>query len=185
MWLALYPIYQSVQEAGGLPLHAALVSREGIGVLLAAPAGSGKSTCCSRLPAPWETLCDDETLIVRDEQNHYLAHPFPTWSDYIFRTSERTWNVQDSVPLPVVFFLEQAPTDEVIPMGEGQAAVRFNQLATEVCWRHWHRFDCKRQRRLKQRLFHNASEFAKAIPAYRLRASLNGRFWEQMERVLF
>ena len=36
--LALYPIFRRAQEAGGFPLHAALVERNGEGVLLAASA---------------------------------------------------------------------------------------------------------------------------------------------------
>ena len=56
--LSLYPIYQRAQEAGGLPLHAGLVEKDGKGILLAAPSDTGKSTCCRRLPPPWKALCD-------------------------------------------------------------------------------------------------------------------------------
>lgn len=30
-----------------------------------------------------------------------------------------------------------------------------------------------------------AGELARSIPAFKLRVSLNGRFWEEMERILF
>jgi hypothetical protein len=33
-------------------------------------------------------------------------------------------------------------------------------------------------------LFNNACELAKAVPAYILRVSLEGRFWEEMEKVI-
>jgi SynChlorMet cassette protein ScmC len=81
----LNPIFQKAKRAGGLPLHAALAERNGMGFLLAGPGDTGKSTCCHRLPGPWKALCDDESLVVRDHQKGYLAHPFPTWSDYLFR----------------------------------------------------------------------------------------------------
>ena len=122
MCQSLHPIYQGVQASGGLPFHAGLVEWNSHGVLLAAPGNTEKSTCCSRLPHPWHALCDDEALIVHDEhKKRYLAHPFPTWSDYIFQRSERTWDVQRHVPLSAIFFLEQSETDEVVRIGEGQA----------------------------------------------------------------
>jgi hypothetical protein len=36
----------------------------------------------------------------------------------------------------------------------------------------------------KTKLFENATELAKAVPAFRLQVSLEGRFWEEMEKVL-
>ncbi len=184
MWLALEPIYQRVQESGGLPLHAALVERQGRSVLLAASGGGGKSTCCHRLPPPWRARCDDETLIVRDGKGKYFAHPLPTWSDHLWRGSNHTWNVQQSSPLATIFFLEQAQTDEAILIGEGTAAAFINKSATEVCRRNWKNLDPNEIRTLKIELFENACELAKALPAFKLHFSLKGRFWEEMERVL-
>jgi SynChlorMet cassette protein ScmC len=184
MEVTLYPIYQRAQDSGGLPFHAALVGRNGIGVLLAAPGNGGKSTCCRRLPPPWHVLCDDETLIVREHQKQYSAHPFPTWSDYLWRGSERTWNVQRHLPLSAIFFLEQAETDQAVPVGQGQAATYINQLAAEVCHRNWRNLGREKEMSLKRKLFDNACELARAVPAFQLRVSQNGQFWEEMERVL-
>jgi len=64
MRLSLYAIYQTAQDSGGLPLHGALVERDGKGVLLAGPREAGKSTCCRRLPTPWNPLCDEEILVI-------------------------------------------------------------------------------------------------------------------------
>ena len=108
MRFSLYPIYQQVEESGGLPLHAGLVEHNGKGVLLAGPKSTGKSTCCRRLPRSWYPLCDEETLIIRVDQKQYLAHPLPTWSDYLFKRSEQTWSVHNHVPISSIFFLEQA-----------------------------------------------------------------------------
>lgn len=184
MRLSLQPIYQRTQDSGGFPFHAALVERDGKGVLLAAPRNTGKSTCCRRLPAPWHTLCDEESLIVRNVQQQYLAHPFPTWSDYLTGRSERTWNTQHHLPLSAIFFLEQADADEVIPVGEGEAAASMCQSAMQVCYRYWSDLDRKGSRTLKKGLFKNACELARVIPAFKLRVSLEGRFWEKIESVL-
>ena len=181
---SLYPIYQRAQDEGALPLHAGLVECNGVGVLLAAPTNIGKSTCCRRIPRPWNALCDEETLIVRHNKRKYLAHPFPTWSDYLVRRSNRTWNVQHYVPLRAIFFIEQAEVEGVLSLGQGEAAVLINQSAMQVYYRYWYDLDYEELRTKKKKLFENACELAKAVPAYRLRVSLYGRFWEEMENVL-
>ncbi len=184
MWISLQPIYQRSICYRGLPFHAALAELNGRGVLLAAPAGKGKSTCCRRLPDYWKPLCDDEALVVLDRQKEYRAHPFPTWSDYQWKRAENTWNVQHSVPLSGVFFLERSETDEAVPVGEGEAAVLMNESATMVCQKFWRRSNREEQRKFKRELFNNACEMAKKIPAFRLSISLHGWFWEEIEKAL-
>lgn len=184
MRFSLYPIYQQVEESGGLPIHAGLVEYNGKGVLLAGPKNTGKSTCCGRLPRPWYPLCDEETIIVRVDQKHYIAHPFPTWSDYLATLSERTWNVHSHVSISSIFFLEKAGSDRVIPLGQGESAVFINQLATQICCRYWNNLDHEDLISRKTKLFENATELAQAVPAFKLQVSLEGQFWEEMERVL-
>jgi SynChlorMet cassette protein ScmC len=184
MRMSLQPIYQRAQDSGGLPLHAGLVARDGRGIVLAAQRNTGKSTCCRRILSPWHALGDEEALIVNDNQKRYLAHPFPTWSDYLEKRSKRTWNVQQGVPLVAIFFLEQARTDEVVPVGQGEAAVLLYQSATQVCYRNWVKLNGSEIRPLRRKLFENACELARTIPSFKLRVSLKGRFWEEMEKVL-
>jgi len=49
---ALYPVYESAVNAGGLPIHAALVEFEGRGYF--SPAGAGRQI--DLLPAPSQSL---------------------------------------------------------------------------------------------------------------------------------
>jgi len=184
MWLSLHPIYMRAQDSGGLPMHAALVVRNGKGVLLSAPGATGKSTCCRRLPSPWQALCDDETLVVQDSQEKYWTHPFPTWSHLLRQHYERTWNVQQYFTLSAVFFLEQGETDVVVPLGQGEATILITQSARDVWRRSWRNLDREEQRAFKNKLFDNACQLAKTIPVFSLRISLKGRFWENMEKVL-
>ena len=184
MWQATHPIYERAQNSGGLPLHAALIEREGMGILLAGRGSTGKSTCCRYLPSPWHTFCDDETLIVRNDQKRYLVHPFPTWSDYIWNLSAKTWDVQRFLPLFAIFFLKQAETDEVVPIGHGQASIFINLLAMDVYQQSWNHLDHKDVRAIKKKLFNNSCELAKSIPAFILRVSLSGQFWKEIEKVL-
>ena len=184
MWYALLPIYQRSTCKGGLPFHAGLVTLNGRGFLLAGSGAAGKSTCCRRMSGHWRPLCDDETLVVLNAHKKYRAHPFPTWSDHLWKNSEKTWKVEYSVPLSGVFFLEQSRDDEAVPLGRGEAAVLMTESASQVYekfWRKIHKEDRKKHRR---ELFNNACSMAKEIPAYRLRVSLEGKFWEKMEKVL-
>jgi SynChlorMet cassette protein ScmC len=184
MRLFLYPVYQRAQESGGLPFHAALVERDRRGVLLAAPGRTGKSTCCRRLAAPWFALGDDETLIVRGPEGRYFVHPFPTWKDCLPQHSQRTWNVQSFLPLSAIFFLERGENDKVFPVGEGEAAISITKSAIQPWRRTWIDMDRGKEISLRRKLFDNACEIAKAVPAFKLRVSLNGQFWEEMEKVL-
>jgi SynChlorMet cassette protein ScmC len=185
MWLSLSPVYVWALESGGLPLHAALVERNGTGVLLAAPGGTGKSTCCRRILPPWNALCDDSTLIVVDTHKHYQAHPLPTWSDYLWERSGATWDVQQHLPLSALFFLQQGTTDEAIPIGQGQASVLITESVVQIYQSIWRNLLQEEERRFKKKIFENACELAKGIPAFKLRVSLNGRFWDELDRVLF
>ena len=167
-----------------MPFHAALVQHSGVGILLAASGNTGKSTCCRRLRSPWQTLCDDEALIVRDDQQRYMAHPFPTWSNYLWRRSRQTWNVEKHVPLLAIFFLEQGEADAVYTMGGGQAAVSVTQSALQAYPPNWRELDVYERRAFRKKLFENACELVKSVPTYKLRVSLTGRFWDEIEAVL-
>lgn len=182
---SLFPIFEGVQERGGIPFHAALIEREGAGILIAAYGGTGKTTCCRRIPPPWKALCDDDTLVVKAGKGDYRAHPFPTWSRYIEGACRETWDVQSSVPVRALFFLERAEAaEDAIPLKDWEAAIRASQqeshilncimpgLAQEEC------------RRLRSAFFRSVADFVTEVPAYVLRAKLDGTFWEHIERVL-
>jgi SynChlorMet cassette protein ScmC len=181
---SLYPIYQRAQESGGLALHAALVELGEHGLLLAGAAGTGKSTCCHRIPKPWNILCDEECLVVQNGEVKNMVHPFPTWSDWRKQIPGRTWNVQRSVPLSTIFFIEQAEMDEVVPMGQGEAAAHIYDSATQVLRRIHFYLHLEKVKSLRKQVFENSCELARSVPAFKLRVSLNGRFWEKIEEVL-
>jgi len=183
MQLMLKAVYHGIRQSGGLVLHAALVEHHGVGILLAGQGCAGKSTCCRRLPDTWKVLCDDQALIL-PQGSRYVAHPLPTWSEHFEGNAFSNWAIESHVPLAAVFFLEQSPTDAVVPMGQGRAASHMTQLAAEAL-----RCTCSEHERLNEAvlrkgLFQDASAFAKHVPAYQLKVSLEGAFWTEMERVL-
>lgn len=183
MGQALCPIYFRAMQSGGLPIHAALVERKGKGFLIAAPGGTGKSTCCRRIHRPWSALSDDLSFVVADKNGNYRVHPFPTWSDYLWKRSEPTWDVQSHLPLSAIVFLEQGTKDEMTPIGKGEAAACIIEAASQICLSFWRDLAPGESRTMKKMIFDNACGLARSIPAFRLRASIDGRFWEEMEAV--
>jgi SynChlorMet cassette protein ScmC len=183
MQLMLKAVYHGVRQAGGFPLHAALVEHEGAGILLAGQGCAGKSTCCRRLPDTWKVLCDDQILAL-PHGSRYVAHPLPTWSEHFAGNVSLGWAIESHAPLAAVFFLEQSPTDAVVPMGQGRAASYATQLAAEVLRSTWSERERLNEATLRKGLFQDVCAFAKQVPAYQLKVSLEGAFWTEMERVL-
>lgn len=184
MWTALRPIQFHAVAAGGGPFHATLAAHEGRGVLIAAPAGMGKSTCYRRLPPPWEPLCDDFALVVSCGEGRYRAHPFPTFSEYLESKSSRTWPSPRSVPVDAVFFLEHGLTDHVAPLATHLVPTMVFDAQQQLLSTVLSRLNPVVAQDLRARLFENACAMAGALPAYRLTATLTGRFWEHIEAVL-
>jgi len=175
LWDSLYPIYRSVLTAGGAPLHAALVERDGRGCLLAGAGGSGKSTACRLLPPEWRVLCDDETIVLMTD-GKAVAHPFPTWSNFLLdKGGTRQWRVYESVPVAGIFFIEQAENDSLNLLGKGEGALKLYRAA-EVVFPDYS--DSPGQR---AELFEVSGNISHNIPTYRLGISLKGRFWELLE----
>lgn len=184
MWPSLQPLYHQAISRGGLPSHAALVEANDQGLIFFGHGNAGKSTTARRLEHVWRPLCDDEALIVFDDETGYKVHPFPTWSDCLPGISRKTWNVQYSVSLNALFFLEKSPRDEVIPLDQIQAAILINRSAVQVCERFWKGMKVGDKREWSRQIFENACEMASRIPAFTLRVNLTGRFWEKVESVL-
>ncbi len=181
---ALHPVYGKALALGGIPLHAALVELDGKGVLLAGAGGSGKSTCCRSLPPWWKVLAEDEVLVLRDRADGYWAHPFPTWKDHLPTRADSTCNVKEHVPVAALFFLDGWHDDSVSEIGRGQAAVRINQSSAQICFIHVDNLQSKEQNEWRTRIFENACHLATQVPAYLLRVTATGRFWEKIETVL-
>jgi SynChlorMet cassette protein ScmC len=181
---SLLPIYLRNIDMKGLSLHSALAEYNGKGILFAAPGGTGKSTCYNRLPDYWKPLCDDETLIVLDQNDTYRAHPFPTWSDYLMKRKENTWDVQYSVPLSAIFFIEQSDHDEIIYIDRRKSTLSITGSAKQILAIFLHGMKKEQKIDISTKMFNNAFDMAKKIPVFRLLVSLNGQFWKEVEKVV-
>jgi len=185
IWHLLSLIYQKVQASGGMPFHAGLVQKNGKGYLLAAPGNTGKSTCCSRIVPPWQAISDDEVVIVKGDAGKYLVHPVTTWSNYLWKNGkEQPQEIEKFWPLHGIFFLEQSETDEVVEIGKGTAALSAYESASQVGRRNRGLLNLEQERKTKHKVFDNAIEMMKKIPAYKLKVNLTGKFWEKMDEVV-
>jgi SynChlorMet cassette protein ScmC len=175
---------RDAQTRGGVLLHGALAEENGIGVILAAPGGAGKTTASGRLLAPWRSLCDDTTLVVRDSQGDCWAHPWPTWSRFQRGGSGGTWDVQNAVPLKGVFFLSQAAEDRAESIGPGHAVSLLVECAEQTSQLMTRGLSKEETRALHLERFDNLCALARVVPTHVLHISLAGAFWQEIEQML-
>ncbi len=138
----------------------------------------------NRLPAPWRSLCDDTTLVVRDPQGNYWAHPWPTWSRFLDEGPGGAWDVQNAVPVKGIFFLVQAVEDQVERMGPGHAVSLLVECAKQASQLMARGLNKEETRLLHLERFNNLCALARVIPAHVLRISLTGAFWQEIEQAL-
>ena len=175
---------REAQARGGVLLHGALAELDGAGVILVAPGGTGKTTASNRLPAPWHSLSDDTTLVVRDAQGAYWAHPWPTWSRFMDGGPGGSWDVQRAVPLKGIFLLAQAVQDRVEHVGPGHAVSMLIECATQAAMIMPIGLFKAEIRTLHLERFNNLCALAQVVPAHVLHISLTGSFWHELEQAL-
>ena len=177
-------IAQHAEGRGGVLLHGALVEKDGVGVVLAGPGGVGKTPASRRLAPPWRSLCDDATLVVRDEQGSYWCHPWPTWSTFMFDGSGGSWDVQHAVSLKGIFFLEKARKVQAAPLGTGQAVCLLTESARQLLWPLSRQMNENEARKVGLQRFNNICLLAQSVGSYILRLNRDGAFWQEIDRAL-
>ena len=175
---------RQAQARAGILIHGALAERDGMGVILAAPGGTGKTTASNRLPAPWHSLSDDTTLVVRDPQGNYWAHPWSTWSRFLEGGAGGTWDVQKAVPIKGIFFLVQSIEERVERVGLGQAVGLLGESVKQAAMFMTMGLDRDQLRALHSEQFNALCAFARVVPTHLLAISLTSTFWQQIEQTL-
>jgi hypothetical protein len=176
-------IAQSVLKQGGLLIHGALAEHYGCGFIMAGQSGIGKSTASRRLPEPWHSLSDDQTLVVRDSSGHYWAHPWPTWSRFCDDGPGGSWPTR-AVPLNAILFLARAALDRVEPMtATNSTALLIAASPAPNPMVEWSLAGGARRTDLELRI-QAARALAAVIPAFTLHISATGEFWHAIEQVL-
>ena len=175
---------REAQARGGVLIHGALAERDGMGVILAAPSGMGKTTASNRLPLPWRSLCDDTTLVVRDAQGNCWGHPWPTWSRFQNNGPGGSWDVQNAVPLKGIFILARAEEDRVEQIGTGHAVSMLVECVRQVSISMGLGLRKNERHALNLKRFDNLCALTRVMPAHVLHISLTGTFWREIEQAL-
>jgi len=177
-------VARGCERNGGLLVHGALVEKNGTGVILAGPGGVGKSTAAGRLPAPWRALSDDMCLIVKGRDGGYWAHAWPTLSRLRLGDLQGAWDVSQAVPVALICMLSQYEKDQLEFLSHNQAVSELVDVSGQTLVYATGGMDDDVVREVNLARFHSAVEVAKVLPVYRLRISLNGRFWEELDELL-
>lgn len=185
MSASLKPIFKYYIENGkGCPIHATFAEYKGKGILIAASGGTGKSTCYRRLPKRgWTPLSDDNALLVKNS-GQFMVHPMPTWSDHLWKRAFTTFNTSHFAPLSAVFFLEQATTDEVIPLSKSIAVKKVYESFRQIWETFWIKMEKDAKIAMNKKIFDSAMEIIAVVPCYTLKATLGGKFWKEIEQVI-
>ena len=175
-------IMRVMLPAGSLLLHAATLVRDGNAVLIAASSGGGKSTSAQRVPPPWTAPGDENALVVPDPAGGYRVHVLPTPSKITPGEKGLTWDVLQSYPLHAISILIQADNDRMFRCPLGEASGCLVSSAYQAIRNQESGMDPDLKRYMKVQMFECACGVAKSIPVFLLYATLNGRFWEEIER---
>ncbi|MFC1840214.1 SynChlorMet cassette protein ScmC [Thermodesulfobacteriota bacterium] len=173
---------QESEKKMGFLIHGALAEHEGNGVILAGPGGIGKTTISNLLPEAWNSLCDDATLIVRNQEGSYMAHPWPTWSKFMFGDSGGTWNVSKNFPVAGVYFLKRGNVEKSSEIKREEAICRLVRSAEEALIPIASRDDEYDSNDMRINRFNNICAFSEFIPSYTLSFTQNGTFWKEIEK---
>jgi SynChlorMet cassette protein ScmC len=172
------------EPGGGLLLHAALVCRGENGFLLMGGSGSGKTTASRRIPSPWRSCCDDYTLVLRDPEGKYWAHPWPTWSRFFQSGPGGSWPAGTAIRLRAIFFLQPAAVDEWSEAIPHQPTVKILEAVEQATWSTTLSLKKSLRRTIRLRRLENAIHLARQVPAFQLKLTLHGKYWEIMENAL-
>ena len=179
----VYLLYEAVfwGPEQGLPLHAACIERDGAAFLLCGDSGTGKSTCCQRIPFPWRALTDEETLVARSSNGGYFARALPNLADLTRQNTVRAYNVPYALPISALFFLQKANADQLHKIVGAEATIKVVKAAESVFVRYHNHINDKISFRKRQ--LENAVLLIKSVPNFVLSVFREGAFWRTMEEV--
>jgi len=177
-----HAVLHHAQPPGYLLIHGALIEYEKQGFLLAGPGGEGKSTASRRIPPPWQAHSDDATLLVRDSQGGFWAHPWPTWSDFFYGGKGGSWDVKLALPLKAINFINQADQDQTQVTGEGEAVCLLLEVVEQASRVADRDMDVQERRDSNLMRFEVITQLTKSIPCFKLGMTKTGAFWHEIER---
>lgn len=171
-------LLQDMIVRGGAILHGGLIARSGVGYILTAPPGGGKTTCIARLPHEWQVLADDACLIWPGASNRFHASPLPTWSVLLGRTpimpSIGRWSIGTNVAVRDVLLLRKSEHDRCDLMARYDRLLPLYRALCEHPQVLMNRVSCGTS------LFDVARHLARSASVWELHVTAAGQFWEHI-----
>jgi len=179
-------------DKGGFLIHSGLVkfqpagSEKKRGVLLAGASGSGKSTASGMFLPPWYSLSDDLTLIVKNKNGSYYAHPFPTWSRVLWKEDKvrfKSVDFSNPVELGTVIFIDRGPEAKLEPAGKGEALCLLTELVKQANEHFVLQMDRKNIVEFNKKYFLNLNSFVRNVNSYSYNLKIDNTFWKEVEKI--
>jgi SynChlorMet cassette protein ScmC len=181
---ALIPVVRHAQNSGGLLLNADLFDHEGKAALLSGIGKKEEINLMEQMPSSWKVLCERETLVIPNRENSYLAHPFPSWQQLLRADNKIMIEIEQSVPISALVFLERSKRDKIGLLEENEAANLILESSLNLQDQRFSDETHETEERLSSRIMKNASLLSKVISCYRLHVSHPAKLWDRMEEIL-
>ncbi|MGC9031764.1 MAG: hypothetical protein ACP5H7_03320 [Minisyncoccia bacterium] len=172
---------------GGFFLHSGLVKFNNKIILLSGGGNFGKSTACSLISSFGEVLCDDMVIIL-PYLDKYIAHPLPTWSNYLINPiyKKRVINnfysgIENYYIVSCAFILSKSKENKIIPLDIKEAISLLYRFAFDVSSLSFMNKSLKND--LKKKLFFNICRFSESIPISLLKFNNTINFYKELEKV--
>ncbi len=168
---------------GGILLHGIMLEYENKAIILAGESGIGKTTATSRVPdQTWKKHSDDLTLIVRDREGNYFAHPWPGTKAYNYY--EICYESTKGIPLSAIFFLMPNDEVEIKPLSTLESFALMQEVADQAMALPDPSIDPKGVGEIRKRRLKSIAKLIEKVPNYHLHLNKSDPFWENIERLL-
>lgn len=170
--------------AGGFLVHGVMLAHQQGAVILAGASGGGKTTAARRMPdESWQKCSDDLTLVVKDTQGNYFAHPWPGVKAY--HQYELCYDTERGIPLQGLFFLVQDAEVQIKPTKPIKAIAMLQRVAEQALELPDPSIDPEGVGELRALRLKNVSDFVRKVPTYELFLNMADPFWQDIEALLF
>ncbi len=171
---------------GGFLIHGIMLQhkQEDRAIIYAGDSGVGKTTAAQKMPSDqWQRCSDDVTLVVRDNQGLYYAHPWSGSKSYM--QPELRYGAEKGVLLMGVFFLKQHSEVQIETAKKIESIAVLQRLVNEHAALPDPSIDPKRVGEMRKNRLVNLVSFSRSVPIYNLYLNKTDPFWRDIEALLY
>ena len=172
---------------GGFFLHSGLIKFYNKGFLFTGGGGFGKSTICKVLSDNFKVLCDDK-LILLPYFDRYIAHPLPTFSNYLIDLKNKKIknnfysNIEDYSFVSCIFILQKSKENKILPLSLKEALTFLYNFSFQISFLPYIKDNSFRE--LKKILFSNILKTVKEIPVFLFKFNNTEESYKELENFI-